>query len=847
MSIKEKCSAGIRDAYGRNMSDAEIEDFVSDIELRAKNIRAKDASLSMTDALEKAATDKGNMIKMAAIAKKRATYIGFRRHFEAVEFIETSFLGREHEGLYSRVVATEGGEGGSRISSGNEQRMLHQSYMAALNNSLSRVTPDFIRAFKDPMMRADIAETIARLSDGKKDFSDLDPTAVKLGEAVSKVDEIARSDHNKAGGFIGKAKGYVASQKFWDALNISKNIAEFRRVMREDWDWEEMGYYTQKDIDAAMPYFERNMATGVHLGQADTIPQAKGLQGMARGLAQERVIHFKTSAGYLNAMDKFGHGGLFETIASDLAKSAKSTGMMRIWGPNHIATFDKVVDTVARRIQQRGGDPSAFINESKSVMKNHIREQDGSLDIPGNELGARIGATGRAVESLAHLPNSFAASMNDIGTAGLAAKYNGLNFVENIFEMMRGWVEGIPDADKLDVLADLGVYFDSHAASLAIDRSSVDPSVSGWVGKGQEYLYQLNLQNRMTNGGQNGLAHVLARNLARNSKKGFANLDKEFQVTLGSYNIDAGKWDIIRSVTKTKDYTGADIVTPSQLRELPDDVWKKYLDDNGRKSSKFAIDELREETFRQLRGYMVDQIDYGVLSAGAKTRGIVKMGTNSGTWAGEGARTGFQFKSFPIEFYHRIIKREFLRGNAASATARLLLFTGTVGIISNYVTDLINGKTPRISSQSGLKTFRDGLLRGGAGGIYGDIINTIMSSKNPSDAPVAAIQLAGPVAGDVFGRDGLVSIANRASRSAYYRSIGDEDEANKQDFASTTLRFAQSNAPLINYFMAKQAINYMFMYKVQEALNPGTLERMETRLQEDTGQEYIVPPSETVQ
>ena len=71
MSIKEKCAAGIRDAYGRDMSDIEIEDFVADIEYRAKSIRAKDASLSMTDALEKVAAEKGDAIKTAAIATQR--------------------------------------------------------------------------------------------------------------------------------------------------------------------------------------------------------------------------------------------------------------------------------------------------------------------------------------------------------------------------------------------------------------------------------------------------------------------------------------------------------------------------------------------------------------------------------------------------------------------------------------------------------------------------------------------------------------------------------------------------------------------------------------------------------
>ena len=182
-----------------------------------------------------------------------------------------------------------------------------------------------------------------------------------------------------------------------------------------------------------------------------------------------------------------------------------------------------------------------------------------------------------------------------------------------------------------------------------------------------------------------------------------------------------------------------------------------------------------------------------------------------------------------------------------TAAARLMVYTGTIGMISSFLTDLMNGKEPRALTQNPAKTMRDGLLRGGAGGIYADVLNTLFSSKSPGDASTAAVQLAGPIAGDVFGRDGVVSLVNRGSRSAAYRAAGDPDEADKQDFAATLLKFTQSNFPLINAFYIKHTFNYMFMYEMQESLNPGTLERMETRLQEDTGQEYIVPPSETVQ
>ena len=71
--------------------------------------------------------------------------------------------------------------------------------------------------------------------------------------------------------------------------------------------------------------------------------------------------------------------------------------------------------------------------------------------------------------------------------------------------------------------------------------------------------------------------------------------------------------------------------------------------------------------------------------------------------------------------------------------------------------------------------------------------------------------------------------------------------AEGQDATSSALRFVQSNTPFINQFMLKQALDYAIFYQLQEMANPGTLERMEKRMQKDTGQTFMVPPSETVQ
>ena len=44
----------------------------------------------------------------------------------------------------------------------------------------------------------------------------------------------------------------------------------------------------------------------------------------------------------------------------------------------------------------------------------------------------------------------------------------------------------------------------------------------------------------------------------------------------------------------------------------------------------------------------------------------------------------------------------------------------------------------------------------------------------------------------------------------------------------------------------RAAVDYLILYHIQEALNPGSLRRMEQRLKKEQGQEFILPPSEVV-
>ena len=63
------------------------------------------------------------------------------------------------------------------------------------------------------------------------------------------------------------------------------------------------------------------------------------------------------------------------------------------------------------------------------------------------------------------------------------------------------------------------------------------------------------------------------------------------------------------------------------------------------------------------------------------------------------------------------------------------------------------------------------------------------------------------------------------------------------DVAATAFNAAVQNTPFMSLFYVRTALNYLVLYKIQEALNPGFLRRMEKRAERENGQTYYLPPT----
>jgi len=64
-----------------------------------------------------------------------------------------------------------------------------------------------------------------------------------------------------------------------------------------------------------------------------------------------------------------------------------------------------------------------------------------------------------------------------------------------------------------------------------------------------------------------------------------------------------------------------------------------------------------------------------------------------------------------------------------------------------------------------------------------------------------------------------------------------------KDTLSKSTKLLIDNTPFANLFYLRPALNYLMLYQLQEALNPGSLRRMERRLEKQEKRKYLVKPS----
>lgn len=834
-----QCEKTVNAAAGRNLSEDEMGRLVSDMENTVKRIRAENEGISLEAAALRAAEELSNAEKLANVIEARNKALNTRIAAQRLAFIRDSFPDRPDIGLSAILVGRNEARTGSRSSASAEQFQLRSKYLSGLNHDLEQA--GVLKYLSSGSNDAEVADAMWRL--GKGESTDgMMKESVKIAEIITKWQESARLDANKAGAWIRKMPGYIARQGH-DMMKIrAAGFAAWRDAILPKLD--KATFEGVADQDAFLRSVYDGLASGVHLAseKPDWMKGFKGSQNVARRASQERVLHFLDGRSWYEYNREYGVGSVREAIYGGLEASARNTGLMRILGTNPENMVNYLADTISADLKGNEKALAAFNDARRSTIKNEMAEVTGQTNIPGSSALARFGSTTRAVDSMLKLGGAMISSFNDLASNALELRYQGKNFMSALTESIQGRLKRYSTEEQKEILSSLGVYADSMRDEI-LQRFSGDVTLPGKVARLQRQFFRLNGLNWWTDASRNTTATMTSHWLAGNAKSPHATLNPDLKRALDLHGIGEPEWNIYRTMDM-KGSEGRTFMTPDGIDSVPDDVIAKYIADKNVTVNERSIANARSELGDKLRGYILDRVMVAMTEPTARTRALMKQGTQPGTVQGELIRFIGQYKSFTASFMQQALGREvFGRGYTPAplgqsrwgsvsnalfksgkgemvGLAQVALWMTFFGYLSMQTKLMLKGQTPRPADA---KTFLAAAAQGGGLGIFGDFL--FGEANRFGNGPITS--LAGPVAGSA---DQLVTLFQKA-RSG---------DAKAGDF----FRFTVDHTPFINLFWSRPILNYLFLNQLQESLSPGSLHRYEQNIRKNQGNDFLIPPSQ---
>lgn len=829
-----------------DISPVEITDLLDQLRRQVKGLRgvarsarsamaSEDVAAGLQTEAMKAADELANNLELAAVIEKRNAALNMNVRLKATAYVnQFRDAGLDFEGFRGLLVGTERKRAGGRISVEAEQKNFRGEWLGGMIADLEK--QDLMRQFTSGEFDREIS--VALWNMGRKgDNSGLPPEAVKIAEIVNKYQTDARNTRNRFGAWIRDLQGYITRQSH----NIMKirdaGEKAFKEFVLPRLDMER----SLRDFDGTADDFLTRVyddfATGSHMkvvaGEDDMLALGRG-SSLARRESVSRVLYFKDGNASFEYNQRFGQGRLAESVLQGLDQAGKSAGLLKLLGTNPEATVTRLFDEYAESLR---GDPvrRAKFLQNRKELSNLLAQVDGSVNIPGNVTAAQISSFLRAWQSMAKLGGALISSVTDL--AGYAAELRfgqDKNLLSGVLDGMGALTQGRAKGEKQQILSSLGVFHESTLGSVYARFDSPD-LVGGKTAAAMQMFFKLNGLNWWTESLRDGYALTHAHYLATNTSKAFDKLPDALRDMLGLYNIDAGKWDVLRIATMSE-ADGRQYMTPDALRTVPRAALENYITSIGRTVSDASVQNLQDDLSSALRTMTIDRMHHAVLEPGARTRAFMLRGTQPGTVPGELLRFIGQFKSFPVALIQSTLGREvygrgydtlgdYLKNGKGDMVglASFIALSTAMGYAAMATKDLLRGKNPRPLDDP--RTWAAAMVQGGGLGLYGDFL---FQKYN---------RMGGTLSGSMLGP--VANVVDTAADLWTRIRTGD-------DVAATAFNAVLQNTPFMNLFYARTALDYLVLYKIQEALNPGFLRRMERRAERENGQTFYMPPSQAL-
>jgi hypothetical protein len=687
---------------------------------------------------------------------------------------------------------------------------------------------------RDKEFMADVVREMHEIKpDGRPGITGNHDAAWAAG-IFSRYAEQARVRLNEAGAYIGKLQGWVPQTHDVGKMRAKATGGAERWVdfvmQRLDLDRTFPDLDTAQAREALAEVFQTIVTGRDRAVTAAQRGQFLGPRNLARSEGKSRVLHFKDAEAFLQYQEAFGRGNVLTNVLDHLDRSARKLALMETLGPNPEALLVSIIEDRKRAIRVDPNlDPAEKTRRierlnrawnpgvGRGKIRNLFAELTGETFIPENVTAAKIGAGIRSVQSLAKLGGVLLSQFNDLGTYAMSARVSGKNLFEAYLDGLRALLDGRKDPEQRALANSLGTMLDGMIQDMTM-RWNAQDSIPGTMQRAMNLFFKASGMTGWTERLKAGYALMFSNHLAESRGRPWAELDQDLRGVLAHHGFSEARWELMRKMA-SQEAGGRWYVLPENARRLTNADIDTLLPADVRADVKDMYrKKARERLETDLQGMIADETRYAVLEPDERTRAVLLQGTRPGSVLGEITRFVAQFKSFPVAYTQRILGGRRWARNARGFDLPDFTHYIAAGLILGYASgaakDIARGRTPKDPRK--LETWFAAAAQGGGAGIYGDFL---LSQYNRfGGGPIDT--LAGPAigaAGDV------VKMGSRVLH-------GDID------VRGDSFRLMLDNAPYINLFYTRAALDWAVFNHIREMLSPGTIQRSDRRAFEEFGQ-----------
>jgi len=752
------------------------------------------------------------------------------------------YKGREKESILKDLRGTNFQWGGGRVGAQEIGNTIRGQLKGELITSLKdNGVFDF---YRKGLLQKEVAQELFELDNptGKAGVSG-SVDAQKIAKSIREVQSSILRNYKDSGILINEISNYIIRQSHDSDKLLSKGFDAWRDGIIEKLDHDKT-FRGAEDIDKFLEDAYDNIVSGNHrqisgVQDSDQLIKAVGTSAsISTRLNRQRVLHFKDGASFYDYNLDFGRGNIFESFDASINVSSRHIGLSHKFGPNPRAA----VELDIKNLGISAADADGIMKEFNNI--------DGSLEFASTKNGAivrKVGAGARATQVVSKLGLATLSSVTDL--AGLATNLKlqtGENYLGaalgSVVRGISGFTGKVTGVGKnTDIVREIGLAVDDMNGALMRKFGADDSGTPGILSKLAQLEMRINGLQPWTDSLKETSIIRSSEILAREAKGSFDGLSKEIKREIGGYGINDTDWKIIQKSIEESE--GRSFVTLEGIRAVDQEFAKNTLLESGRipkeASAAFAASEVkrfREDVARKVSTFYTNNADSAVVTPGARERAIINQGTRSDTIFGQVMRTVGLFKTFPITVLTKQVERIALSGGADSVLkgirsregglllAQHMAAMTALAYVGWSLKNMVQNKTPPDANDP--KVWAEAMLRGGSLGLYGDLI---LGDFNSRAGRGVVKTLAGPVFGQFDDAFDLYSAMKDPERNVK---------------ASKAFNLLLKNMPFQNTIGLRAGMDYLFLYNIQESLNPGYTRRLE-RFVEDKGEGHLFyQPSE---